>query len=92
DTLIASGRKMAIEAVQQAQADYLFTRNLLLALGAVSALLAVGLAVAITRSIAGPARQALAAAEALAQGDLAFAIRAKGDDEMGRMLKAMQGA
>ncbi|MCD9120864.1 methyl-accepting chemotaxis protein [Cupriavidus sp. UGS-1] len=92
DTLIASGRKMATEAVQQAQADYLFTRNLLLALGAVSALLAVGLAVAITRSIAGPARQALAAAEALAQGDLAFAIRAKGDDEMGRMLKAMQRA
>ncbi|ESJ14008.1 histidine kinase [Cupriavidus sp. HPC(L)] len=92
DTLIASGRKMATEAVQLAQADYLFTRNLLLALGAVSALLAVGLAVAITRSIAGPARQALAAAEALAQGDLAFAIRAKGDDEMGRMLKAMQRA
>lgn len=92
EALANAGRAMAIEAVHGAGREYEFTRNVMLALGAAAVALAVVLALVITRSITRPARQVLAAAEALAQGNLAFRIDARGNDEMGRILAALQRA
>ncbi|MGY8525658.1 methyl-accepting chemotaxis protein [Paracidovorax citrulli] len=92
EAMTESGRAMAVVAVQQAEAQYQSARNLMIGLAAVAAALALALGVLISRSIIRPAREALAAAEALAQGDLTFRVRADSGDEMGRMLKSLQNA
>lgn len=83
------GRKAAQAAVQEAGASYEMARDLLLGLAAVAVALAVALGVGITRSITRPAHQALEAAQALAHGNLTYAIKVRSDDEMGRMLGAL---
>jgi methyl-accepting chemotaxis protein len=57
-----------------------------------AALLAAGggLAVAIARSVVAPMRQAVAAAEQIAAGNLAEPLRAEGRDEAADMLRALQ--
>ncbi|MBY4898500.1 methyl-accepting chemotaxis protein [Cupriavidus sp. AU9028] len=92
EAMSESGRGMAVVAVQEADAQYQSARNLMVGLAAVAAALALGLGWLISRSIIRPAREALAAAEALAQGDLTFRVRADSGDEMGRMLKSLQHA
>ncbi|WP_454765993.1 methyl-accepting chemotaxis protein [Cupriavidus campinensis] len=92
DETTASGRKMAVDAVAEASGHYVFARDLLIGLSAVAAVIAALLGVAITRSVTRPAGQALDAAEALAQGRLGHAIAVRSQDEMGRMLGAMERA
>ncbi|MDR3384291.1 methyl-accepting chemotaxis protein [Cupriavidus basilensis] len=86
------GRKVAAAAVQEANASYEMARNLLLGLAAAAVALAAVLGIGITRSITRPARQALDAAQALAHGNLTYVIHASSDDEMGRMLGALERA
>ncbi|MBB1631975.1 methyl-accepting chemotaxis protein [Cupriavidus sp. UME77] len=86
------GRKVAAAAVQEANASYEMARNLLLGLAAAAVALAAVLGIGITRSITRPARQALDAAQALAHGNLTYVIQASSDDEMGRMLGALERA
>ena len=90
--LTETGRKVALAAVQEANASYETARNLLLGLAAVAVALAAALGIGITRSITRPARHALEAAQALAQGNLTYAIKVQNDDEMGRMLGALERA
>ncbi|MGT2489652.1 methyl-accepting chemotaxis protein [Cupriavidus basilensis] len=78
--------------MQEANASYETARNLLLGLAAVAVALAAALGIGITRSITRPARHALEAAQALAQGNLTYAIKVQNDDEMGRMLGALERA
>ncbi|EHP44818.1 histidine kinase [Cupriavidus basilensis OR16] len=86
------GRKVALAAVQEANASYEMARDLLLGLTAAALALAAILGIGITRSITRPARQALDAAQALAHGNLTYVIEASSDDEMGRMLGALERA
>ena len=90
--LAETGRKVALAAVQEANASYEMARNLLLGLAAVAVALAAALGIGITRSITRPARQALDAAQALAHGNLTYVVHASSDDEMGRMLAALERA
>ncbi|HBD32097.1 MAG TPA: histidine kinase, partial [Cupriavidus sp.] len=86
------GQKLAVEAVEDATARYAFTRNLLIGMAALAAIIAALLGIGMTRSVTRPARQALDAAEALEQGQLAHAIEVRSQDEMGRMLGALERA
>jgi len=86
------GRKMAMAAVDEASAQYVFTRNVLIGMSAVAAVIAALLGMGLARSVTRPAHQALDAAEALAQGQLGHAIQVRSQDEMGRMLGALERA
>ncbi len=63
---------------------------LLISLFAGAALLALGAAWLVTRSITGPIHQALDAAGRIAEGDLSSRIRVDSRDEVGQLLMAMQ--
>jgi methyl-accepting chemotaxis protein len=67
------------------------TRERDIMLGGLAALfvLAAALAVAITRSVTRPLGQAVAAADAVAQGDLGHAIDDRGSDEAAALLKCL---
>ena len=56
---------------------------------ALSLLLALVLGIRITRSIGGPIRQAAAAAERVAAGDLTLRLQARGRDEAAQMIRAL---
>ncbi len=92
DAMAEMGRKMATEAVDAASQQYQFTRNLLIGMSVVAAIIASLLGIGLTRSVTRPATQALDAAEALAQGQLGHAIEVRSQDEMGRMLGALERA
>ena len=92
DAVAESGRKLAIEAVEAASQQYVFTRDLLIGLSVLAAIIATWLGVALARSVTRPASQALNAAEALAQGQLGHVIEVRSQDEMGRMLGALERA
>jgi methyl-accepting chemotaxis protein len=62
-------------------------RNMLLVMLAGLGLLAIGLGVAITRSVTRPLGHAVDAANAVAEGNLDFAIDDKGGDEAAQLLK-----
>jgi len=66
------------------------TQVLLLILGASAIVLAVLLALWVTRSITRPIHQALMAANALSEGDLTVRVEAQGQDEVGQLMSAMQ--
>ncbi len=79
----------AFEAQTMAQA----TRSqwVLAAAALVSVLLGITFAAWATRSITGPVRRAVQAAEEISQGNLATEIRATGQDEMARLLTTLSG-
>ncbi|SDP35660.1 methyl-accepting chemotaxis protein-1, serine sensor receptor [Ralstonia sp. 25mfcol4.1] len=92
DAAAELGRKMAMAAVEEASAQYVFTRNVLIGMSAAAAVIAALLGIGLARSVTRPAHQALEAAEALAQGQLGHAIQVRSHDEMGRMLGALERA
>ncbi|MDT6963203.1 methyl-accepting chemotaxis protein [Cupriavidus sp. SZY C1] len=92
DGVAEMGRQMAMAAVADATRQYQFTRNVLIGMSVAAAIIAALLGVALTRSVTRPAHQALDAAEALAQGQLGHAIVVRSQDEMGRMLGALERA
>jgi methyl-accepting chemotaxis protein len=57
--------------------------------GLVGVVLASAAGVALTRSIGRPLAEAIAAANSIKNGDLSHRIDAKGDDEIGELLRAM---
>jgi len=89
DTIAELARKLATDSAEQASAQYETTRNLLIGLAALAAIIAASLGIRMTRSVTRPAKQALDAAEALEQGQLGHEIQVRSQDEMGRMLGAM---
>jgi methyl-accepting chemotaxis protein len=60
-------------------------------LGGLAVLIAVALAVAITRSITTPLARAVHAVETVAAGDLTHRVRSDAQDETGQLLRALDG-
>ncbi len=77
-------------APAHAAAAYAMARNLLLVVAAVGVAIAAALALWITRSIVRPANVAVSVAARIAEGDLSEDVPTHGQDEMGRILDAMQ--
>ena len=77
---------------EQAEVKSVFQAARVWVLGTLAACvgLAVVLGVSITRSVTRPAGQAVAAARAIAEGDLTAAMPAHGKDEMGQLLSALE--
>ena len=83
--------KGADAAYQSSQSVYSATRNLVIALLAVSIAVGSWLAWAITRSITAPVSEAVRLAERVASGDLTSTIKSESGDEIGQLLRAMTG-
>jgi methyl-accepting chemotaxis protein len=83
------GEKMQALTTQATQ-TYDETRQLVIAMTAGAALLAVLVATFITLSVTRPLRQAVHAADRLAAGDLTVEITGGGRDEAGQLLAAMK--
>jgi methyl-accepting chemotaxis protein len=66
------------------------TQWLILILGAAAVILASLFAAWVTRSVTRPINQAVAAANALAEGNLTIRVEAQGRDEVGQLMSAMQ--
>lgn len=75
---------------EAAAADYAQQRAMLIALCAISVVLALAAGWLITRSIVGPLGHAIAAADRIAHGDLTSDIEATSADEAGRLLERLQ--
>jgi methyl-accepting chemotaxis protein len=79
-----------LESGTRADATYRATVQWLLALAALAFVLAVAVAVWITRSITGPLRQAVDVARTVATGDLRTNIEVHTTDETGQLLQALR--
>ena len=82
----------AAQEIEASDAGYALNRNLLIGAGAAAVLAALALALLITRSIAGPIREAVKVARTVAAGDLSSVIAVSRRDELGDLqgaLKAM---
>jgi methyl-accepting chemotaxis protein len=77
------------EAGTQALETHRRARNLLLALAAMAALAAAAIAWRATQSVTRPISRAVAAAEALAKGDLTVTVESRSTDEPGMLLAAI---
>ena len=75
--------------IKDSQSNQNWTLAVTAALVALAALLAVLTALAITASIVGPLKKAVAAADRLAMGDVAVEIGSDSSDEIGQLLRAM---
>ncbi|MCF5708086.1 HAMP domain-containing protein [Pseudomonas syringae] len=73
-----------------AEAQYKASRSIVLIFVVLAALGTIGLALWLTRSIVGPLQRAVSAAEHVAQGDLTQRIEVDGDDEVTRLLRALE--
>jgi methyl-accepting chemotaxis protein len=76
--------------VASVHAAYDSARNTLIVLGTLAIVLGVGFAVAITRSIVRPIRDAVAVAERVSSGDLGSQITVTTRDETGQLMAALQ--
>jgi methyl-accepting chemotaxis protein len=74
----------------EADRTYAETRQLLITISAIAAVLAVLVATTITLSVTRPLRQAVAVADRLAAGDLTVSIESTSRDEAGQLLAAMK--
>jgi methyl-accepting chemotaxis protein len=88
--LIAMIQQSADEAAASAERTYIFARNVLLIAITFAILLAAVTATYITRSIAGPLKEALSIATDVAAGDLTGTIESHRNDEVGKLLIAME--
>ena len=73
-----------------AEAQYKASRSIVLVFVVLAALGTIGLALWLTRSIVGPLQRAVSAAEHVAQGDLTHSIAVDGNDEVTRLLRALE--
>ncbi|MDA0184878.1 methyl-accepting chemotaxis protein [Solirubrobacter phytolaccae] len=77
--------KFVKDAEVEQDAAYADVRTQLIVLGVVGALIALGIAWLITRSIVGPVREMQRAADGIAEGDVDQTITVKNRDELGAM-------
>lgn len=75
---------------QAAEAQYSRSRTMVFGFVILAGLSTVGLALLLTRSIVGPLWQAMRAAENVAQGDSTQNVEVTGNDEVTRLLVALQ--
>lgn len=89
--LIAINRAGAAEAARISDEVFSLARSVTLMAMALSAIATVCLAALFTRSIVKPLANAVQVANAVADGDLVFAIDVSGTDEPARLMQALQG-
>jgi len=90
EQLVALNHEGAVASGRSAEADYAATRTVLIAVGVLAVALAIAAATWLIRSISGPLRRAVEAADRVAAGDLSQPIQADTRDELGRLLEALQ--
>ncbi|MFT4103024.1 MAG: methyl-accepting chemotaxis protein, partial [Burkholderiaceae bacterium] len=78
------------EGAAQIATGYASGRNLIVALALMTAALSGLLGWWLARSLTRPARRAVEAAEAIADGDIDVTIEPGADDEVGRLMRSMQ--
>ncbi len=88
DALARLQEKLASEQHEQINSDAKNLRRTFAVVIAFSVLLALGLALVLTRNITNPLAQVRAAAEAIAEGDIDQKIEVRRRDELGQMLAA----
>ncbi|CAM8669593.1 Tar Methyl-accepting chemotaxis protein [Comamonadaceae bacterium] len=89
--MIDLNRDAADAQIKEADATYAAARNTLGASLLLALVFGVVIATVITRSITRPLEQALLAAEAVSSGNLSEPINSTSQDEVGKLLQAMQG-
>jgi methyl-accepting chemotaxis protein len=89
-TLIEFQEDAMEKASKDASQAYETARNLMITLAVIAALMSIGIAFWVTRSITRPVNEAVAVANSLAAGDLTVKIEVNSKDETGMLLMAMQ--
>ncbi len=89
--LVSLNKTSANAAANLAQAVYSESRNGVIGMIVVTALMTIGLAVLLTRSIVLPLAQSLKVAQSVASGDLTAEISVSGKDEPARLQQALKG-
>ncbi|WP_457323221.1 methyl-accepting chemotaxis protein [Roseateles sp. P5_E11] len=90
DALIAYQKELMHAAAAAANATVDFAGIAVIVAAAAALALGVAMALLITRSVVGPIRQAVAAAETVAAGDLRLHLSTDRTDEAGQLLNALQ--
>jgi methyl-accepting chemotaxis protein len=90
DKLNALQQKVVTASSAEVQSSIAASRQLLVVLGLASALIAVGFAMWVTRSITRPLRQAVTLSQRVAQGHLDNQITISSRDECGQLLEALR--
>ena len=90
DKMIDMQEKSFAESAKTAAATFENSRTVMLGAATVAVLLGAVLAFVLLRAITGPLREAVAAADQLAQGDLTVKIEARSTDETGQLMLSMQ--
>ena len=80
--------KFVRDAEREQDAAFASARTQLIVLGVIGAVLALGIAWLITRSLVGPVREMMRAADGIAEGDVDQTITVKNRDELGAMAQA----
>ncbi len=89
DAMSMFQKKNIEEANTEGDATYQAARNLMIALSIIAAILGLGIAVFVTRSITAPLNEALSAANSIANGDMSIKISADTTEETGQLKAAM---
>lgn len=89
-TFVAFEKEVASISGRAAHKAAAVAKLVVVSLSAVAAILTVLIAWRLTRSIVQPVNAAMAAATALAQGDLTVVVESKSTDEIGRLMSAMK--
>ncbi|WP_374583933.1 methyl-accepting chemotaxis protein [Ideonella dechloratans] len=87
--LKAAIAQRSADASQQAYADGRRAVAWSLGMMLLAAVLGVGIGMRISRDVVGPLQTAVAAADAVARGDLSHTVQVRGRDETGRLLAAL---
>ncbi|RTQ33436.1 HAMP domain-containing protein [Variovorax gossypii] len=90
DAMGGHEERRSLKANEEAGAGYMWSRNLMLALGSLAVLLGVAIAWGITRSITRPIGAAVQVAEKVAGGDISARIEVRSKDETGRLMLALK--
>ena len=90
DALVKQQREEIDAVAREIEANYQFSRTLMIALGAVSLLLSVVCAWLISGSITRPLMNATDVARQVAEGDLTARIDNHGTDEVGQLLSSLK--
>ena len=88
--LIEFQSNLMTDAGKEASNAYEQARLLMIVLSVIATLLGFGLAWWVTRSITKPVNEAVAAADALAAGDLTVRVESNSKDEVGQLMNSMQ--
>jgi len=88
--LVTLQQKIVDDTGAATAADIAFAKWLLLAIGAIAAVVGIGAAYSVTRSITRPIARAVEVAERVAQGDLTSRIEVTSRDETGQLMAALK--